>query len=82
MISDLSFSLLRVLVAIACIGVALAWLIAGRLEVGQTVWRMWSAVRNQRNADEADMAILRERLADDDVSGYIPHAEVAADVNA
>ena len=36
----------------------------------------------QRLEDEADMAIRRERLADDDVSGYIPHAEVAADVNA
>ena len=36
----------------------------------------------QRLEDEADMAILRERLADDDVSGYIAHAEVAADLNA
>ena len=36
----------------------------------------------QRLEDEADMAILRERLADDDVSGYVPHAQVAADLNA
>ena len=34
----------------------------------------------QRLEDEADIAILRERLADDDVSGYIPHAEVEAGV--
>ena len=36
----------------------------------------------QRLEDDADMAILRERLADDDVSGHIAHAEVAADLNA
>ena len=36
----------------------------------------------QRLEDEADMAILRERLADDDVSGHIAHAAVAADLNA
>ncbi len=35
----------------------------------------------QRLEDEADIAVLRERLADGDVSGYVSHAQLAADVN-
>ena len=34
----------------------------------------------ERLEDEADVAILRERLADGDVSEYIPHDQVVADL--
>ena len=35
----------------------------------------------QRLEDEADIAVLRERLKDGDVSGYVSHDQVVADVN-
>ncbi len=35
----------------------------------------------QRLEDEADIAVLRERLEESDVSDYAPHAQVVADVN-
>ena len=35
----------------------------------------------QRLEDEADIAVLRERLEGGDVSEYVTHAQLAADVN-
>lgn len=35
----------------------------------------------ERLEDEADVAILRERLADGDVSEYIPHDQVVAELD-
>ena len=35
----------------------------------------------QRLEDEADIAVLRERLEGSDVSEYVPHAQVVSDVN-
>ena len=35
----------------------------------------------QRLEDEADLAILRERLADHDPSEHIPHDQVVADLS-
>jgi len=35
----------------------------------------------QRLEDEADVAILRERLGDGDVSGYVPHDQIVADLS-
>ena len=64
---------------------AIGALVRGEVRVGTVLASLGSetdAELLQRLEDEADIAILRERLADDDVSGYIPHAEVAADVNA
>ena len=56
----------------------------GEVEVGKALAALASATGAelvQRLEDEADAAVLRERLADDDESGYIPHAQVAADVS-
>lgn len=35
----------------------------------------------ERLENEADVAVLRERLTDGDVSEYIPHDQVAADLD-
>ena len=35
----------------------------------------------QRLEDQADVAVLRERLADGDASGYVSHDQVVADVD-
>ena len=56
----------------------------GEVEVGIALAAQASAsdaVLLQRFEDEADVAILRERLADDDVSEYVSHGQVAADVD-
>ena len=37
--------------------------------------------RLERIEDEEDMAILSERLKDTDVSDYIPHEEIEAEIN-
>ena len=35
----------------------------------------------QRLEDEADLAILRERLADSEVTDYVPHDQIVADLS-
>ena len=63
---------------------AVGALLRGEVDVGKALAALASATDAellQQLEDEADIAILRERLADADASAYIPHAQAAADVN-
>ena len=58
---------------------AVGALLDGEIEVGKALTAEASATDAElldRLEDEADLAILRERLADVEISGYIPHALV------
>ena len=59
-------------------------LLRGEVEIGKTLAAEAAATDAelfQRLEDEADIAILRERLEHTDASAYIPHADVVADVS-
>ena len=63
---------------------AVGALLRSEIEIGKSLAAEVAATDAelfQRLEDEADIAILRERLADDDESGRIPHAQVVADLS-
>ena len=63
---------------------AVGALLRGEVEVGKALAAEASATEAellQRLEDESDIAILRERLGDHDLSEYIPHDHVAADID-
>ena len=64
---------------------AVGALLRSEVEVGKALTAdasVTDAELLQRLEDEADIEVLRERLADDDVSAYVLHIHVAADVSA
>ncbi len=69
----------------ALLNEAVGALLRGEIEVGKALAAdasVTDAELLQRLEDEADIEVLRERLADDDVSAYVLHIHVAADVSA
>ena len=68
----------------ALLNEAVGALLRGEIAVGKALAAQAAATDAelfQRLEDQSDAAILRKRLADDDVSAYIPHVQVAADVS-
>ena len=63
---------------------AVGALLRGEVEVGKALAAEAAATEAelfQHLEDQADAAILRERLADHDVSAYVPHDQVVADLD-
>ncbi len=59
-------------------------LLDGEVEVGKALAAEASATEAElleRLEDDGDIAILRKRLADSDLSGYIPHSQVVVDLD-
>ena len=63
---------------------AVGALLDGEVEVGKALAAEAAATEAelfQRLEDQADAVVLRERLANDDVSAYVSHDQVVADID-